>query len=239
MSLRLLWPTRSRSGSQFILKLTRSLYGSKLGKVALINGARRDTTANEDTVGSFKEFMADGKGAEYIDANSIGALKYEDPGKDDFVLSIMDSYPEARAVASYRRIEDIIVSHYNINRWGHGEPDVLYQFSASLAMYQELFSRGQLYLVNVDSPETFSLKDLTRFLGVDETRAAREIVAGWEPSNTLAYQQEKHDGGVHGKSTPPRIERLRKIHPWVDEVEQGYLKICNRVPGSIAADQEE
>lgn len=230
MSLQLLWPTRSRSGSQFVLKLTRALYGSRLGKVALINGARVDTTADASTRGLFKEYLRQGRGTDYVAENRIGGLKFEDPGKDDFVVDLMRASPNAKAVTSYRRIEDIITSHYNISKWGHGEADVLYQFSASIGMYRELFERGQLYMVNIQSPGTFSLDDLTSFLGVKKTSSAEKVVAEWAPFNTLEYQQEKHDGGAHGRAKPPRIERLREIHPWVKSVEQQYLDICNRAP---------
>lgn len=232
MTFRLLWPTRSRSGSQFIVKLTRSLYGASLGKVSLVNGARKDTAAKEDTIGDFAQMLKAGQGLAYVRDNGIAAMKYEDPGKDDFVIELMDAYPEARAVTSYRRIEDIISSHYNIRRWGHNEADILYQFSASLSVYRRLFERGQLFMVNVDSPGTFSLDQFAAFLGTTPTRAATDIVAQWEPTNTLEYQQEKHDGGVRQREIPPRIRRLREIHPWVNDVEREYLGMCSTLPSS-------
>ena len=229
MSFKLIWPTRSRSGSQFVVKLTRSLFGSAIGKVALVNGARRDTTANAETIGSFSEMMVRGEVARYITDNGVGAMKYEDPGKDDGVLQILDAFPEAKAVASYRRVEDIISSHFNIHKWGHGEADVLHQFSACLPLYRELFRAGRLYMVNVDDKQGFSLAEFSSFLGRDETSVAREVVAAWEPTNTLEYQQGKHDGGEHGRQAPPRIERLREIHPWIGPLEQEYLSMCNRL----------
>lgn len=231
MTFKLIWPTRSRTGSQFVVKLTRSLFGSMLGKVALINGARRDTTQDENTIGVFAEMLAQGRGTEYVQANGIAAMKYEDPGKDDFVLDLLEAYPEAKAVTSYRKIEDVIISHHSIRHWGHREADVIYQFSASLHLYRRLFERGRLYMVNVDDPAGFDLELFARFIGAPVTRSAREIVTGWEPVNTLSYQQEKHDGGQHGRHLPPRIERLREIHPWIEGIEREYLAMCNRVGG--------
>jgi hypothetical protein len=195
-----------------------------------VNGARRDTAANEKSLGNFTEMLKAGQGIAYVNDNRISAMKYEDPGKDDFAIELMAAFPEAKAVTSYRRIEDVISSHYNIRQWGHGEADVLYQFSSSLDIYKRLFERGQLFMINVDSPATFSLGQLSRFLNVAPTRAALDVVSGWEPTNTLGYQQEKHDGGIHDRVLPPRIERLREIHPWIEGTERQYLSMCNQLP---------
>lgn len=233
MSLQIVWPTRSRSGSQFAVKLTRSLFGSKIAPVHLINGARRDTTEGEHTIGSFSEMFHNGSGIQYIRNNGVRALKYEDPGKDDFVVELMQEYPNAKAIASYRSIEKILISHFNIKRWGHSEADVLHQFSSCLPLYRTLFEAGRLYLLDVDSPQNFDLNAFASFLGVQPSSAAQAIVAEWQPTNTLEYQQEKHDGGTHGRALPPRIDRLREIHSWIDEVERGYRAMCNIAPQNI------
>ncbi len=230
MNFHLLWPTRSRSGSQFVVKLTRSLYGAKLGKLALVNGGRRVTNEAEEAVGDFPALLREGRGVDYVRSNWIAAMKYEDPGKDDFVQELMDAYPEARAVASYRPLEEILTSHYNINMWGHAEPDILHQFSSCLQMYRRLFDHGQLFMLDVSDPSSFSLDAFCHYLGVSPTQPARSIVSEWLPTNTLAYQQEKHDGSLHGRAVPPRLNRLREIHPWIEGHEKGYLAMCNRTP---------
>ena len=198
-----------------------------------ISGSRAEGFRRAEKDGDFQAMFADGQGLGYLAQNGIRALKYEDPGKDDFVLELLEAAPQAVFVASYRSIERVIESHHNITRWGHSEADVLHQFSACLTLYEKIADRGRLFLVDVDDRESFDLDASTRFLGVDAVPGkARDGVAGWQPVNDLQYQVEK-TGTFHGRVTPPRLERLREIHDWIEGHEARYADL---IRGSRPAD---
>lgn len=222
--MKIVWPTRSRTGSQFVLSLTTSLLGgSNLLNQSRINGARKETYHKEEKAGLFT--IADG--LKYIEDNELQSMKYEDPGKDDFVLDILKTYPNAKFVCSYRPLEMVINSHFNIKKWGHHEGDVIYQFSASLALYKEIFEAGQLVMVDVTKPQLFDQEKFASAFNADFTPEFTKVVEGWKPVNDLKYQVEKTEEFSDDMvQAPPRIERLSKIHPWIPSLEAQYLQLC-------------
>lgn len=227
-NLTVVWPTRSRTGSQFVVKMTTAVLGhTNLVPQARVSGARRDAYRPDDKQGDFHSMFAEGRGYEYIAENEIASLKFEDPGKDDFVLELLDKCPNALFVASHRRIERVLESHYNIKSWGHNEADVLYQFSASLHHYEEMHRRGRLFMISVDGQVPFDAKAFADFLGVGEVSPhASRLIDEWEPINDLQYQVERSGTSFDGRERPPRLERLRTIHPWVDELDARYRRLC-------------
>lgn len=227
MSLKIVWPTRSRTGSQFLLKLTTALTGAALiDPQARVNGARQNFSEKEE-VNTFKKMFLEGRGLTYLREHNIVSMKYEDPGKDDFILDVHREFPNAVFLASYRKIEDVISSHYNIEKWGHHESDVLYQFSACLRLYEELAKDNRFFMLNIDEPGQFSLDCMADKIGVAVTSKARSLVEEWQPINDLKYQVEK-DRVFTGRKEPPRMDILRKIHPWIDKTEQKYLELWRR-----------
>lgn len=206
-----------------MVKLTRAAFGSRLKNVARVNGYRKDNAASADTIGEFRAMFLEGRALEYIADNNIDAMKFEDPGDTDFIIRLFDKYPEAKAVASWRPIEKVLSSHESINKWGHTEANVLHQFSASLHVYRELHRRGQLCLINVESPESFDVDAFCAFLKLPKNPQIEKLAAEWEPVNTLEYQQEQHDGGTHGRVVSDRILAIRDIHPWIPELEDAYV----------------
>jgi hypothetical protein len=228
-ALQIVWPTRSRTGSQFLLQLTRVTRNGGLGPQSRISGSRREGLKPDDKIGNFHAMFNAGRGVEYLADNRIRSLKYEDPGKDDFALELLDRAPNAVFVTSYRPIERVLESHFNITSWGHNEADVLHQFSACATLYEALASAGRLFMVNVDDPSTFNAEAFRRFLGMAElTENAAALVRAWEPVNDLRYQVERNGGEFTGRVAPPRLDRLRDIHPWVGDVERRYEELIRR-----------
>lgn len=225
--LEVVWPTRSRTGSQFVLQLTFAVCGD-IQPQSRISGARREGHKPQEKTGDFWDVFQRGEGYEYLAANRIRGLKFEDPGKDDFVIGLLDLAPNARFVASYRPLELVIESHHNITKWGHPEADVLFQFSACLTLYEQLAAAGRLFLINVDQPQQFNLQAFANFLGRGPSEKAKALAATWTPVNTLQYQIEKSGGEFAGRRSAPRLDRLREIHDWVPDYEQRYQTLCEK-----------
>lgn len=224
--LEVVWPTRSRTGSQFVLSLTTAVFGD-LTPQSRINGARREAYRIEEKKGNFWEMYQKGSGYQYLADNHIRSLKFEDPGKDDFAEGLLELAPNARFVASYRPIEAVIESHFNIETWGHTESNVLYEFSACLTLYERLAAAGRLFLVNVEEKEQFNLEAFVRFLGRSlPSERTLALVDEWKPINTLRDQVEKHGSNYRGRKSAPRLERLRQIHDWASGYEERYQLLC-------------
>ena len=212
-----------------MLHLTQAMKSPLLGPSrAAVNGYRRDTLTPDRKKGDFRDLFLAGRADEYVVENGIEVMKYEDPGKDDFIMEIADRYPDCRFVASHREIGKVINSHHNIKKWGHPIEDVLFQFSACLSIYEELARRGRLFLIDVDDPLAFSLDAFSAFLEATPSGKAFDMVSAWLPVNDLRYQKEKHDGGMTDVVHHPDVARLRETHFWIAEAEARYGSLTRR-----------
>lgn len=225
--LEVVWPTRSRTGSQFVLQLTFAVSGD-IQPQSRVSGARREGHKPQEKSGDFWEMFRKNEGYHYLADNRIRGLKFEDPGKDDFIAGLLELAPNARFVASYRPLESVIESHYNIAKWGHSEADVLYQFSACLTLYERLAATGRFFLINVDEPQQFNLQAFASFLDRGVTDRAKTLAAAWTPVNTLQYQVEKSGAEYEGRRRAPRLDRLREIHDWIPDYEERYQALCEK-----------
>ena len=107
-------------------------------------------------------------------------------------------------------------------------------------MYEKLYLYGRLFLIDVESPESFSLKALCRFLEGNSTDETNKIVKGWPPKNTLSYQLKKEHGptilnrmkdfySLKFKGTVKNeilgqsmVSDLRKPHFWINDADRRY-----------------
>jgi hypothetical protein len=220
--LEFVWATRSRSGSQFVVKLTEALLGSRLQPQSRITGARRESL-NVERDPSFHDLLNEQKELEYFSVYDIRSLKLEDPGLDDLAGRIFDVYPNSKWMASHRKLEDIIISHFNIKKWGHNEQYVLKSFRTSLTLYERLAADGRIFVLDVDKPNVFRLEAFASFLGCQPTEKAAAMIREWKPVNDLAYQKQKYgERFTDDKEIPPGINNLRDRCPWIDEFESRY-----------------
>ena len=87
--MKICWPTRTRTGSTFVINLTSSLYDwEEISSQARINSFRKDSFHPEVKKGDARKAFMSGQGIEYIRQNNIKAMKYEDPGRDGFILEL-------------------------------------------------------------------------------------------------------------------------------------------------------
>lgn len=219
--MKVVWPTRSRSGSQFVLQLTTACLGLKaLTPQARINGCRVDTFGKGRCAFQVRD------GVPYLRGYDIQSLKYEDPGKDDFILEVAREFPEAKFVASYRPLIEVLESHYNLrSSWGHDEADVLHQFKSCLELYETLYEQGRLCMVDVNLPQLFSPEKFAGFLGVAARAEFLDFVTRWEPTNTLDYQQAK-SGTAAPRKEFPNFDALLRRNPWALKAEADYRQLC-------------
>lgn len=228
--MRYVFPTRSRTGSQFVLKLALSLknINKTNDNYAGITGSRDNT--NEEG-NEFKQRFLKGEGIKYLKDNNIEIMKYEDPAKDDFILDIAKEFPNCKFIASHRDLKSVINSHYNIKKWGHSINDVLYQFKYSLFLYEKLHAMNRLFLIDVDNPKDFNLDKFCNFMGLSYSDDTALQVFSWLPINDLKYQKEKHDGGYNEEDIKehPYLKILDRKYPWIKDIEKKYNKLLDQM----------
>ena len=85
--MHIVYPTRSRTGSQFVMQLAGSIDSVYVkGRLAAVNGFRNNTRESEAEKGWFKEEFSKGKGIDHLEKKFIRRMKIEDPGSDGFIL---------------------------------------------------------------------------------------------------------------------------------------------------------
>jgi len=228
--LQLAFATMPRSGSEFVIKLTRFVMGDNMpGEVVSLTPGRiiqKDGALLRDV----KDGLATRPAADVFRDLSIRCVKLESPGIDTLAYDLASSFPQARWLGSVRTIEKIITSHFNIKKWGWSEERILRSYVSDLAFYEHVAVAGRLFLVDIDKPEGFSLRSLLSFLGVDHPgQRAPDFVEKWYVVNPLTQQRAKAGEDVTAPmEIPPGLETLRERHPWVADIERRYHALCEQ-----------
>jgi hypothetical protein len=132
-------------------------------------------------------------------------------------------------MASMRKIENIIISHYNLNTWGWTEKKILNAYKNDLAFYKYAAKKQQLFVVNIDEPALFNNKKFLEYLGVDSLNPeAEHFIQKWYIVNPLDYQKEKAGEELGGKKIPAILHSLRKRHPWIIDLERDMHKLWKK-----------
>lgn len=225
--MQLIWVCGTRSGGGFLINLTRSVMNEDLRPLCLLSQGRRDL---EDDTRSppFREFQKEQNVSAYFERHSIRSVKIEDPGLDTVVLDICRAYPRVPVLTTYRKIEDVIISHFNIKTWGSSEDKVLNSWRNGIDMLEAVEKINPVYMVNLEQKDKFNLKRFVDFVGGDITPKATSLAAAWPKMNDLAYQKQRSGEEFVSKEYPPGIEKLRINHPWIDSIEDRYIKFWKR-----------
>jgi len=224
--MNLVWATMSRSGSQFLLKLTFQVLAEEhLWPQARISGARVDGLEYRSP--SFHELYDCDDPIKYFDIHNIKSVKIEDPGINGLAAKIADAYPESKWLTSLRDLNQIIISHYNIIKWGQGEAYILKSFKGSLKLFKRLADENRLFIVNIDKPKDFDLDRFVEFVGGEATDEAKQLVKTWAPINTLAEQQKQYDES-NGRKVPSDLHSLRSRILWVKKAEEEFYDLWKK-----------
>lgn len=222
--MKIVFGAQTRSASESLVKLTRSLLSGLPEPYSVITPGRVESMLKQNNR-YFRELHLQGSGWKYFEDYSILSVKIEDPAIDYLGHSVAAKFPEAKWLTTLRHLEDIITSHHNINTWGKSEEHILHSFQSGIDLFEELADQGRLYVLNIDEPEKFNIKSMAKFLGCDVTEKADWIASNWPKVNSLEYQKDKFGEIALQKKEPPNLGTLRKRHPWIEEVEMRYSKL--------------
>ncbi|MEO7026720.1 MAG: hypothetical protein ABI056_04115 [Caulobacteraceae bacterium] len=225
--MRLIWGTRTRGGSQFLLKLTVAMLGRRTQPQSRINAARHEQLMPVRSP-TLEDYVARGRPLDYFRDHNISALKLEEPGADDWGRKIADAFPEAPWLGNRRSIEKIYRSHHNLS-WGFSEEKLLKRARRTLVFYEALAAQGRLFVLDVEGPDQFDLQKFSHFLKVGITAEARKIVEDWAPVNDLANIRAAAGKPLERVFEPPALDTLHRRYPWVPDMEARYNALCQNL----------
>jgi len=222
--MRIIWACGTRTGSEFAVKLTRKFMASDLYPYSAVTPGRVDTI-NREVGFLLRSAIENGKPEQYFRDLGSQSVKIEEPGRDDLLLRLCNAFPDAVVVTTFRKIENIVVSHHNLP-WGHSEKQVLVDWRCALEMFEMVSERKRLFVIDIDHPSTFSDEAFAAFLDSPLLSDAKEVVREWRVQNDLKYQQGK-SGLTQPKQIPAGISSLRTRYYWIDEVEEKYRHLVS------------
>ena len=227
--MRLIWGTRTRGGSQFLLKLTTALLGRETQPQSRVNAARKEAVAG-DRRPDLDDYVARHQPMDYFRDHGFATVKLEEPGMDTWGRRLAAAFPEAPWLGNYRPIAKIIRSHYNLS-WGFPEHKLLTRSRATMLFYEELAAKGRLFVMNIDRPDQFDLGAFAVFVGAEVTGEARQMVRDWPPVNDLADIRANAGTPLETIAEPPDLDSLLERYPWVEEMETRFLALCGAPHG--------
>lgn len=227
--MRVIWGTRARGGSQFLLTLTVALLGRETQPQSRINAARREHLAI-DRSPTLEECVEQGRLAGYFREHDIAAVKLEEPGMDRWGKKLAAAFPDTPWLGNHRPIEKIIRSHHNL-KWGFSERKVLTRARKTLRFYEDMARQGRLFVLHIDRPQAFDLPAFAAFLRTDITAEARRIVSEWRPVNDLAHIRAAAGDPLEQVVEPPDLDTLRQRYAWVADLEARFESLCQCPPG--------
>ncbi|MDZ7833002.1 MAG: hypothetical protein U5L07_14740 [Desulfobacterales bacterium] len=225
--MNIFFATMPRSGSEFVIKLTRLLLNVNYQSLISLTPGRMLNRENEKSK-IFQEKISEGKEIDYIKENSFKYIKVESPSADILSYDLSAAFPSSKWITSFRSIDEIIISHYNLKTWGWTERRILNAYVCDLVFYEFLDRQKRLFAVNINEPEMFNLDKMIDFLEspVNIRDQAINFINNWYVVNPLDRQQKKASEEVLGeKDIPPNLSSLRDRHPWLLNIEFRYRQL--------------
>lgn len=229
MSLDVIWGTRSRGGSQFLVKLTTAALGQRLEPQSRLSGARKEgLKIYRDP--SWDDFVEKGQPWDYFRHHGIKSLKVEEPAAGGFGDDLAREFARAKWLANYRRIEDIVVSHHNL-RWGFPQGKLVKLMEQNLVFYERLFGMGRLFVVDIDDPSSFNLDAFCDFLDAEPSDELKAMASSWSKVNDLASLRASSGDTRTERTQPEDLGTLRTRFPKLDGLEARYRTLVEKSTG--------
>ena len=227
--MKFFFATMPRSGSEFVIKLCRLLLEIDYSLILSLTPGRI-VNYKEGKSKIFQEKINEGKEVEYIKEKKYNYIKVESPSADILCYDLSSSFPDSKWIVSFRSIDEIIISHYNLKSWGWPERKILNAYICDLAFYEFLAKQGRMFFININKPGNFNLNRMVEFLGVSYviSEQAKDFIQNWYVVNPLERQQKKAKEEVGLKEIPANLSSLRTRHPWLLEIEERYERLLMR-----------
>jgi hypothetical protein len=218
--MRILFAAGSRSGSEFSIDLVSALLGGEEpAPLARVHSARESHLG--DWTPAYSAFKEDGRIEDFVTTHELDALKLEDPGVDDDAYRMLEKFPDAIVIATYRPLEKIINSHGNIKPWGMTPEKVEYNWSNNLRFFEHAKSKNRLILVPLEDKEAFDVGAAFEMLGSEPNLAWEKFWQNWPIVNDLVSQKKFSNDSSEISFYMSREEVLERF-PETEENERRY-----------------
>ena len=230
--MRVINATMPRSGSEFVSRLILlSLESRPQCTLSVTPGRNINYCDGADCarfVASNEVFKSSAGAVDAIEEMNSVLLKIESPGNDNLCLDLAEKFEDIKWFCSVRKIEDIITSHYNLEKWGWAEKKVLKAWRDDLFFYEFVRAKGKLFAISIDDAFSFNVDKFCEFLGSRPfPEEASQFIKEWNVVNPLSKQKAKAGEAYESHKVPDGIGSLRARHPWISSIESRYRSLLD------------
>ncbi|WP_417713858.1 hypothetical protein [Pseudophaeobacter arcticus] len=218
--MRILFAAGSRSGSEFSIQLITALLGGKEPEpLARVHSARESHQGDWSPAYSF--FKQQEKIEDFVTVHQLEALKFEDPGVDDDAYTLLDGFPDAIVIATYRPLEKVINSHGNIKPWGMAPDTVERNWTNNLRFFEHAKSKNRLIMIPLENKDAFDVAAAFETLGCKPSPSWDTFWQAWPIVNDLVSQKKISNDASEVSFFMSREEILAK-YPETEDNERRY-----------------
>ncbi|NEP05125.1 MAG: hypothetical protein F6K25_26360 [Okeania sp. SIO2G4] len=231
--IKIVFATGTRCGSEFLIKLTNSVLQENptciSSKFSSLTPGRNESVNKEILKPNYKFFWQQNQPLEYFRLHNIESVKIEHPGKDMLAVEISSSFPKAKFLSTIRPIEEIVLSHSLIPKWGKKKEEVVSNWIADLNILEYLGSLGRLFILDINNHKYFSSDKFLNFLECAITDRFKYMESNWPKVNSLDYQLGKKGkvSDLSHKNTALTRQELIDLYPIIPSIEERYHKLLN------------
>jgi hypothetical protein len=186
--LRIAWLTMPRSGSEFLVALTRSLLGQSVEPTSSLTPGRTEKLLT--ATNAFDSYLEQQRPIDYFRDNMVRSVKIEVPFADQILAHIATAFPACRYLASIRSFDKMAASHLSLS-WGMQPKRLLNVYRSHIRGLTDFAQRNRMLFVDIEQKELFSSSLFTRFVDAEPNPRFDEFVRSWPVVNPLAYRGDR------------------------------------------------
>jgi hypothetical protein len=219
--LRVAWLTIPRSGSEFLVALTRSLLGQAVEPTSSLTPGRAEKLLTTNT---FDSYLDQQRAVDYFRDNMVRSVKIEAPFADQILTHIAKAFPACRYLASIRSFDKMAMSHLRIS-WGWQPKKLLNVYRAHTQRVIDFAQQSRVLFIDTEWKELFDSRLFAQFLGAERNARFDAFVKSWPVVNPLAYRVER-DGG-HSPAEDDLDDEIRSEGQALDSTLRNFAEINN------------
>jgi hypothetical protein len=191
-----IWLVLPRSGSEFLVHLTRTLYPDRLMPQSSLTPGRREKALPSSILpasesgAAFARHARAGRPQDYFTSHGARSAKIEIPFADDLADRLADAFPACRFLASIRSFQLMADSHAALS-WGLPAGRLLEAYRRHAERIARFATKSDVLFVDIERQVPFEADTFAAFLDRPKTQPFLDFVAAWPPVNTRAYRIER------------------------------------------------
>src|SRR5438128_1450981 len=174
-----------RSGSEFLVALTRSLLGKAVEPTSSLTPGRVEKALSTSTL--VQDYLDERRPIDYFRDNNVHSVKIEIPFADQILMQVAKSFPSCCYLTPIRSFSKMAASHLRLS-WGWQPRKLLNAYREHIQGLMDFAQRHRVLFVDTERTELFDSHLFARFIGAEPNPRFNAFVRSWPVVNPLAHR---------------------------------------------------